>query len=229
MENKIKNLTKQLKKEKGVLVVESAIVFPVMFFVLLFIIYIGNLFYEQARIDDIVMRYAVKGAQCVADPFLYDMEATSAVPHDVSALRLEPYRYILGGFADGSISQVEKKVSQEVRNEVNKSKIVFFKNMNARYTGTENDDTAYFNNWVIYSTFIVQVNYEVKIPIDFLGYEGLSLVKMSSRAEVPINDTDEFIRNIDMAVDLIKETKVGEAVTAAFDKVKSFIEKFANS
>lgn len=227
MKDKIKNLTMKLRNDRGALIVESAIVFPVMFFVLFFIIFIGNLFYEQARIDDIVMRYAVTGAQCVADPFLYDMEATNAVPSDMDELRLEPYRYILGSFTDGSISAVEDKLSDDVKEEVNNSSLIFFHNSNANYVGTDNEKIAHFKNYILYSTFVVQVNYEVKFPIRFLNDENLTIAKMSARAEVPVSDTDEFIRNVDMAVDLLEDTGAGQTIKGIFEKIGSFINSFA--
>lgn len=229
MKDKVKNLTKKWNSEKASLLVESAIVFPVMFFVLFFIIFIGNLYYEQARIDDIVMRYAIKGAQCVADPFLYDMKATNAVPSDVGELRLEPYRYVLEGITGGgSIAAVENKLSNDVMAEVNNSSLIFFSNSKANYIGTDNKKVAYFDNHLLYATFIVQVNYEVRFPISFMGEDNLTVAKMSARAEVPVSDTDEFIRNVDMAVDLIEKTKVGQTIAGVFTKVCGFINSFAN-
>lgn len=228
MKDKIKKITETMKNDQGALIVESAIVFPVMFFVLFFIIFIGNLYYEQARIDDIVMRYAVTGSQCVADPFLYDLEATNAVPSDVGELRLEPYRYILGSFTDGSISAVEDKISDDVKEEVNKSGLIFFHNSKANYIGSDNKKIAYFKNNILYSSFVVQVNYEVKFPIRFLDDDRLTIAKMSARAEVPVNDTDEFIRNVDMAVDLLEDTGIGKTVKGIFEKVGDFINSFAS-
>ena len=227
MKDKIKNLITGTKNERGALKVESAIVFPVMFFVLFFIIFIGNLFYEQARVDDVVMRYAIQGAQCVADPFLYDMEAGHKVPTDVDELDLEPYRYILGSLTEGSISAVEDKISAKVKEEVNNSSLIFFKNSKANYVGTDNGKIAEFKNYIIYSTFVVQVNYEVKFPIRFLDDNSLTVARMSARAEIPVSDTDEFVRNIDMAVDLLERTKLGQTIGSVFEKVGSFINSFA--
>ena len=227
MNGKIKKITRQLKSNRGSLIVESAIVFPVMFFVLFFIIFIGNLFYEQARIDDIVMRNAIKGSQCVADPFLYEMQAGEPVPSDVETLRLEPYRYILGSFTDGSISSVEDRISNAVKAEVNDSSLIFFHNFSANYIGTDNKKIAYFKNYILYSSFVVQVNYEVKFPIRFLDDDRLTIARMSARAEVPVNDTDEFIRNVDMAVDLLEDTKGGRAIQGVFEKIGGFINSFS--
>ncbi len=218
MKDKIKKITRKMKDQRGVLVVESAIVFPVMFFVLFFIIFTGNMFYEQAKVDAVVMRYATKGAQCVADPFLYNMSATHAVPNDSEALRLEPYRYILGGVTDGTIEDVVDLIEKAVETEINKPSLIFFSNSKANVT----DVNAEFNNWILYSTFIVEVDYRINFPIGFMG-EPFSVLEFSSRAESPINDTDEFIRNVDMAVDILEDTKIGETVTGIFDKMKSFV------
>lgn len=52
-----------LRDETGaVAIVEATFVFPIMFFVLFFIMMMGNIYYQQARIDDIVSRYAIIGA-----------------------------------------------------------------------------------------------------------------------------------------------------------------------
>lgn len=118
-------------------------------------------------------------------------------------------------------------MSNEVKEEIGKSSLIFFQNSNANYVGTDNKKIAYFKNYVLYSTFVVQVNYEVKFPIRFLDDDRLSIVKMSARAEVPVSDTDEFIRNVDMAVDLVSETAVGNSIKGIFEKIGSFINSFA--
>lgn len=234
MENKAKDINKRVTKElnkitneKGAIIVEATIVFPVMFFVLLFIIFIGNIYYEQAKVDEIVLKYAVKGAECVADPFQYDLEKTNAVPTNTEDLDVEPYRYILGSLTDGSISNVENKISQEVKDEINSTSLSFFSNSKATVVGHDNDKIATFKNYVVYSTFIVQVNYDVQLPIAFLGESGPTILTMSSRAEVPVSDTPEFIRNVDMAVDLLDGTTVGDTITSIFEKVNDFINQFS--
>lgn len=235
MKNKAKDINKRVTKElnkitneKGAIIVEASIVFPVMFFVLLFIIFIGNIYYEQAKVDEIVLKYAVKGAECVADPFLYDISSGGGVPKKMSDVKdIEPYRYILGSITDGSVSAIEDKISQDIKDEINDTSLVFFGNSKANILGSDNDKIATFNNYVIYSTFVVQVNYEIKMPIAFLGDDYPTVVKMSSRAEVPVSDAPEFIRNVDMAVDILEGTKAGDAIKKIFTKAGEFINKFS--
>lgn len=227
MKDKIKDIRKKINKQTGSVIVESAIVFPIMFFVLFFIIFIGNMYYEQARVDDIVLRYAIKGAECVANPFQYDMELTNAVPTDVGAAKVEPYRYIFGSSGEGAIKSLEDKLSQKVKDEINAGSLIFFSNSKANVVGSDNSKIAQFNNYILYSTFVVQVNYKVKFPISFLGEDYPTIVSLSSRAEVPVSDVPEFIRNVDMVVDLLDGTTVGDTIEGIFEKINGFIHKFS--
>ncbi len=228
MKTKTKHIKKLLKNENGVVIVESAIVFPVMFFVLFFIIFIGNMYYEQAKVDTIVLTYANKGAMYVADPFLYDMDHGASVPTEVNGMDIEPYRYILGSIHNGgTIGAIERKLSEEVKRQINEnSSLVFFNSSKANVISTDNSNVATFKSYIVYSTFVVQVNYEVKFPIRFLGDTAPTIARLSSRAEVAVNDSPEFIRNVDMVVDLLDGTKLGESISSIFGKVKGFIDKF---
>lgn len=226
MKDKVKNIKNRIQNQKGAVIVEAAIVFPVMFFVLFFIIFIGNLYYEQSRIDQIVLRYAIKGAECVADPFLYDYEVTNAVPNDTS-VDVEPYKYIFGSMSGGSISAVEDKLSQAVKDEINDTSLIFFANSKAKVLGTDEKKMAKFHNYVVYSTFVVQVNYQIRLPISFMGEQAPPVLKFSSRAEVPVSDAPEFIRNVDMAVDLLDGTKTGDTIKSIFEKINGYINNFS--
>lgn len=220
-------IRQKLHNERGAMViVEATIVFPVMLFVLLFIIFIGNTYYEQAKVDDIVLRYAIKGAQYVADPFKQSMEKGN-VPTNTKEIMLAPYRYLplLSDF--GYISDVEKELSKRVTNEIKQGGMIFFNNANARIVGGEDGNIARFENHVLYSTFVVQVQYQIKFPIRFLGEERPTIVNLTSRAEVPVNDQTEFIRNVDMAVDLLQGTSFGNTISSMFKKINGFIEKLS--
>ncbi len=226
MKEKTKNIKNKMKNENGMVIVEAAIVFPVVFFVLLFIIFIGNMYYEQAKVDRIVLTYANKGAQYVADPSLYDMDHGGSVPSTVNDLDIEPYRYIIGSISNGSVSAIENVLSEQVKNEINRGGLVLFSNGKTNVIGSDNSKIATFKNYVVYSTFVVQVNYEVKFPIRFFGEANPTIARLSSRAEVAVNDAPEFIRNVDMVVDLLDGTKTAESVNSIFSKINEFIKKF---
>lgn len=229
MKNIIKNIIDKSKDTGGAIIVEATIVFPIMFFVLFFIIFIGNLYFEQAKIDSIVMENAVNGAKYVSNPSLFDLDHGFAVVTNPSNVKPEPYRYIFGSSGDGSISKIVDRVSKSTKEEVMDGSLIFFNNNNVNILGTENKNGkyAYYDGNPLHSTFIVQVNYELKFPIRFLMESQPTIIRLSSRAEVSVNDSPEFIRNVDMVVDLLEGTGLGEKIKGIFDKINGVIKKFA--
>jgi hypothetical protein len=215
-----KNNVGNKRNENGMVIIEATFVFPIMFFVLIFLIYMGNAFYMKARIESVVVQKAISGANYCADPLLETMKSTGSFP-SLSELSTDPYRYILGGMGG-----VETKISNEVEAEIMGDSISFFKNMKPDIQ-TPPSGIAKFNNFVIYSTFSVEVEYVIKFPISFLGESTPPLLTVSSRAEVPVNDTAEFIRNTDMVIDLFHGTKVGQVISDVFGKINKFITDFA--
>jgi len=103
------------KEDKGAIIVEASIVFPVMFFVLFFLILFGNVIYKQCQINSIVTEYAILGAQYCADPLLAQMEANGgAVPTSVD---VKPYRYIFGNMGDVE-DMIEERVKKALAGEL---------------------------------------------------------------------------------------------------------------
>lgn len=226
MKSKTNNTKDKNNSESGNIIVEAAIVFPVMFFVLFFIIFIGNMLYEQARIDDIVNRYAILGAQCISNPLQYKIEK-GQVPTDVKGTDIAPYRYIFGNNDSELIKELVSDISADVKKEINDSSLIFFDNSKAnKITSEYGLNCAYFNRGVFQSSFVVQVNYEIRFPIRFFMEKNPTIIKLSSRAEVSVDDAPEFIRNVDFAIDLLKDTKIGDGIASIFKKVNEVIDKF---
>lgn len=217
------------KGEKGSVIVESCIVFPVMFIVLAFIIFFGNVYYQMAQVDDCVQRAAIKGAQCIINPQQYDTVEKGMIPLSINDVA--PYRYIFGEIPGASIDEIERKIGQDLQNEIEQKTSTYFIDMNPTLFGN-NKKIAEFNNYVFYSDFRTQVEYEVRIPVSFSFMETPNLFRMKSRAVVPVNDTPEFIRNVDLVVDVfwnLKENKAIKSITDQFTKVKNFIDTFAGN
>lgn len=83
------------------------------------------------------------------------------------------------------------------------------------------------NNYVIYQTYEVDVEYTLQFPIRFLFAEDYYSIKSTAHAEVPIVDNAEFIRNTDMVIDYIQRSKTGQKgiakLTEAIGKLGDFI------
>lgn len=201
-------------------IVEASIVFPVMFIVLFFLIYMGNAFYIQAEVESVVQESAIRGAVLCSDPLMKYAENNKQLPAPKD-LDLDPYRYSIGG-----MNNVESEISKSLKKELTSSNSTFFKNMKPKIKNSKNGGFAQYNNYVIYSTFSVEVDYSVTIPITFFGSDEISIIDMSSRSEVAVNDTPEFIRNTDMVIDMISGTKIGKNIEDIFNKIKTFLGEF---
>lgn len=213
---------KKLNSESGaVQVVEATFVFPIMFIVLFFLIYMGNAHYIKAQIESIVETYAIQGANYCADPILETIKDKNIVP-SLSSVKIEPYRYIFGG-----MSEIEHKMGSAVESEIRGKSTSFFSNMKPKLK-TSSANIAKFNNYVVYSSFSIEVKYIVEFPIRFFGSNSPSLLEIHARAEMPVNDAAEFIRNTDMVIDFFYGTKIGEKISDVFGKINDFISSFAS-
>lgn len=212
----------KIKSEHGVVqIVEAAFIFPIMFMILFILIYMGNAFYIKAQVDGVVETRAIEGANYCADPMLQTIKDNDGRIPFLEDIKIEPYRCIFG-----DKTSVENKIATEVQNDIEGNTISFFNNMKPELK-TSKSNIAKFQNYVVYSTFSVEVKYELKVPMKLWGDASPTVMTIHSRAEVPVNDTVEFIRNTDMVVDLFHKTKIGQSVSAAFGKINTFISNFA--
>lgn len=219
----IGKIRKCIKGDAGaVQIVEASFVFPVMFIILFFLVYMGNAFFVKAQVEGVVESRAIEGASYCADPMLQTIKNNNGAVPSLSSLKTEPYRYIFGG-----MNSVESDIATKVQKDIQGNSASFFNNMKPKLK-TAKSNIAKFNNYVVYSTFSVEVKYELKFPIKFLGAETPTVMTINSRAEIPVSDTAEFIRNTDMVVDLFYGTKIGQAISDVFGKVNGFISSFSS-
>jgi len=187
----------------------------------------GNAHYVRSQIEAIVVDKAIAGANYCTDPILQtikdkDKAGDAVTIPKLSEMDLDPYRYF------SSMDAVEKKISREVEEAIEGSSVSLFRNMDP-VVKTKRSDISKYNNYVMYSTFSVEVKCEVEFPIKFLGKSTPNMLVVKSRCEIAVNDTPEFIRNTDMAIDYFGDTKLGQSIKGVFDKINEFLDTFAGS
>jgi hypothetical protein len=228
MKNIIDRFKKRLRENRGYLIMESAFVYPIMFFILMFLIYMGNMFYLKAKVDAIVTQEAQTYAEKFADPNLESF--SSSIPTSTSGdteVTSELYRYIdVFNLSDYGVATSSEK--QDLKSRLQDTG--FFSGMAPSNIKVV---THQVHNYIIYQTYEVSVDYEFKFPIKFIFQDDYTVLDMSVTEEAPIVDTPEFIRNVDMAVDYLqqseKASEVGTKLTSAYDKIDNFIngEKYS--
>lgn len=220
--NVFEKLTQKIKNEKGMLVVEATMVFPVMFLVIFLMIFLGNAYFQKSRIDSIVTQMAYYGSAQCADPLLREITEKEKVPSLAEAnYSIEPYRYLLGEVGkESGMNAIETQVEKQISDKIKGIKTGLFSYMKPSASKLY----AEFNNFFVYSTFEVEVLYKVPLPIKLLGMKDYFSLNAASHCEVPVSDTPEFIRNVDMVEDWVEATEWGQS---AIEKTKGIMEKVA--
>ena len=217
----IQRLKKWLNKEHGALIIESAFVYPIMFFVLMFLLYMGNMYYLKAKINSVVSQEAITYAARFADPNQEQFDKTIPTSNQGDTqVTKELYRYLdVFNISDyGTASDVQKS---ELIKEIEDTG--FYAGMTPANITVE---THKVHNYVVYQTYEVTVNYQLKFPIRFIFSKDVVLLNMTAHEETPVIDTSEFIRNVDMAVDYVERTETGQSILTTLDNTYARIEKF---
>lgn len=198
-------LLNNFKKEKGaVLVVEASFVFPIIFFVLIILLYMGNMLYQQTKMDSI----AIRGAEYLAAIYTNPILAEDAIPQKSTDVNVKPYRYLLGD------SDAENKARKFIDELIDDTGTGLFKGMEIDAT----IKTCKIKNYVIYQTACVEIEYSINvIPIRF--FDKSEVMKTSTATIVTAVDSAEFIRNVDMILDYSEEFGLT-------DKIQEFVGAF---
>lgn len=197
-------MQKRIKDESGMLIIEATFVYPIMLFVIFFLIYMGNMFYQKAKIESYVAREAIKGAAFYADPLLKGIYATGAIPAS-SNLSIEPYHYLnLHPEASTETDKLAKSLSDTG----------FFSGMEPSIKPIG----ARVNNYILYATYELEIDYVISFPIRFIFQDDYYKLHFTSRSDLPVVDSAEFIRNTDMVIDYAQHTEMGVEVSQTLNE-----------
>lgn len=217
----------KLKNDSGSVIVEASLVFPIMFIVIIFLIYVGNAYLQKCRVMAIIENNVREAAAEFADPlleaarnFAKNEDENKSFEVD-SSVDLKPYRYIGGIFGGGKVEDV---LANEINKEIGALDTGIFNNMKPTFSLKKIDFKGYF----VYSSVTATVEYRVKMPIRLLGQDERMDIVYSDTTTIPINDSPEMIRNIDFVEDIIEkktDTDFETAISNAVNKVKELFKK----
>ena len=201
----MKKYLKNIKQDRGAVeVVEAAIVFPVVIFVVFVLIVYGNMMYQQAKMDAI----CVRGAQYLAAIYNNPSLKKKVLPTDSRNVDILPYRYLLGD------SDTEANARAQIQKQIKNTGIGLFKGM----TPTGKVKTCKIVNYVVYQKAEVEIEYSVNL-FTLRLFDLPSLLKTTNAAVLTAPDAAEFIRNVDMILDYSEDF----GLTA---KIKEFVGVF---
>ena len=213
-------MKKGMREERGAVFVEASIVFPVCLIVILMLLYLGNVYYQKSRIEAIVVEAALDGAAYCADPLLRAIESGGGRVPALGSADYEPYRYLGGLF--GGMDSIEESVSSLITDRVRGMNTGLFSGMKPTGYDTGGLQVEYRSSFIA-SSISVDMEYRIELPIRLLGdRENLSM-KFRTHTEVPVGDTPEFIRNVNMVDDIFEVTGAKEAMTNKIQELRSFV------
>lgn len=212
------------KDDRGALVVEATIVFPVCLLIIMLLLYLGNVYYQKARIEAIVVEAALDGAAYSADPLLKAIESGQgkAIPA-IGGTDYRPYRYIGGMF--GGMSDIEAAVRSLIISRIKALDSGLFADMKPTGYHTGNGLKVKYNSVFVASSLSVDLEYKIELPLRLLGERERFALKFRTHTEVPVSDSPEFIRNVNLVEDMLEVTGVKAKITEKVKELKGFFDK----
>jgi len=210
-----------MKEEKGLLIVEATIVFPIIFFVIMFLFFAGNMFWQKSRIESIVSRMTIDGAVYCGDSGLPDIICsynyggkTDIIP-SLGAMNINLYDIVSGK------EDVEIYIDERIKSQIEKLDSGFFYGMVPRL---ESVSFAEYERSFIHASFKVAVSYRIYMPFRVWGQSENMSIRLTTMMEYPVMDTVEFIRNINMIEDYYENSGLESNITELVESAKDFFE-----
>lgn len=198
-------------KEKGATtIVEATFVFPIMFFVLFFLLFYGNSCYVKSNMDAVVSKYAIESAAEISDPLLAGLKNSGKISNDKTAFM--PYRYLSDGYGDSVVTAYKSKIENEIKFSG------YFSSMTPKAVSCR----AEYKNNFLYQTVRYEATYSIQIPIRMIFFENPTIMKFISADEAPICDSSEFILNTNMVIDYVERSGLADKISKMVEKVKNF-------
>ncbi len=213
-------MRKRFKSQRGSYTLEAAIAFSVVFFVMLLLIYLSYVLYEQVRINAIALETAERGAIVFPveekDMFIGRIGADAFRTNNV-------YWRVIQNFNTGD-SERKQKVKEYALMKLN---------ANTANGSAYSEDAVQiqFENFIFYKKIIVNIEVEYEVPFGgIFKYFGIkSPYPIHGYAEAAVNEPAEFIRNIDLAADFVKQFPPASAFESKYreglEKLKNLIQR----
>ncbi len=204
-----------LKKEsRGSLVIEAAIIFPIVIFIIFFVMYICFLLYQMSSLQIIANQAAEKGAEGWNNSLEFKASFINVLDKDIEN---NLYRTIYDYSKEAKLETIDKYIRKELR----------IDDKNAYSAGRSNIEVKLKNHFG-YKSLIVEVSKEIKTPFDeivkiFGLKDGFNI---SVKSQSVIDNNTEFIRNTDFILDIADEIDTDNKINNFMNKMKKVIGSF---
>ncbi|MGN0393764.1 MAG: TadE/TadG family type IV pilus assembly protein, partial [Coprococcus sp.] len=168
------------RNDRGSLVVEATIVFPVTFLVVIFLLFVGNLYYQRSKAQAIFNNYIIEYAAEQSNPMLAYYKENGSFGSINRSNDFKPYRYL-------NFSGVGDEIEDDTEKKIDAMGTGLFSDMKANNI---NVDVKYIT-YGIYAKVEAEMSFNITMPIKLLGQEEASSVKFKEYIEVPAIEGSE--------------------------------------
>ncbi len=198
--------TNNNRREAGMVVVEATIIYPVAILSVILLLYLSLFLFQRANLQACLETSLVYYKNTVTDTYVTKNntleyvrieESTMAAGNSYSATEpLNPYRGLFGdGHHLGNQGDFETYFRSVAGDMLFDDRLTL---------------TVDYNNYMFVKQLEVTAVQVVEIPLD-LSILGIgNEYEISATARVNVVDHDDMIRNVDYAIDIVEDTKLGE-------------------
>ncbi len=214
---KYRQMLQRIKTENdGYLTVEAAMVFSVLFFSLIFILFIGMVLYQEVNLQGLAIRASERGS-VIYSSRVSDMASGMKTLDDF--LIRDPYRNV--PFMDsGKKSDYTSVINTYISQNLGKQDVISGEVRNSGNYVTVED-------YLIEKRVKVTIQSGYRMPVDSIaemfGQEGP--FEVHTAAVSAVVDSPDFVRNVDLAMDVVKQTEIFGSVENGYNKIRDAIDK----
>ena len=214
----MQNTTTFRENEKGLAIVEAAIILPFCILMVLSVYYAAIFMCQranlQANLQNTLVYYKNADSDNWVEPAtgmaytLADKEVSGGGDSYNVDGSLFPYRFFGMNFDESNFKKFFRSMSG----------FMFFDD------GTNIELSVKHTNWVIYKSIEATATQTVKPAVDLsmVGFPSELTIKASG--EVVITNGDDFIRNIDFIYDIVAKSKLGDMISSLVEKASNLYD-----
>ena len=205
------HIKKRLKVQDGYLTIETTMVFSVLFFSLILILFVGMVMYQNVNLQSIAVQASERGS-VVYSSRVADM--TTGVKTLDDFLIRDPYRNV--PFMDGgSKEDYASIINTYINGRMGRRDII-------RGEVKNSGDYVEVEDYLIEKRIKVNIRSDYQMPVnsiaEMFGRKGPFTV--DTTAVSAVIDSPDFVRNVDLAVDVIRQTDVFDGAQNGYQKIK---------
>lgn len=209
------------QSERGaVTLVEAVFVFPIMFFIVFFMLMAGSAYFQKARIERIISEATIEACARSENPMLDAIGTTgSSVPTSTTAAEIKPYRQLFPGHTNS----VRNNVQASIQKSIKAFGSLGFTGMQAKLEGEPVMDVKYR---LIISSITTRCNFKVELPIRMIFSNKKLSFRFSTVTKDVVGDPTEFVRNVAMVKDYVERSKNfmewAEKISSGLKKIATY-------